>query len=407
LINLVEIYFILQRNKYSARLNKGMILKTVLPFLILILSALQAVSQCSTLGQTASTAFPVCGVDTFKQSTVPLCSTHNMDVPGCAGTAAYSDVNPFWYQFKCYKGGTLGFLITPDSANEDYDWELFDITGHIPNEVYTNTSLFVVANWCGTYGQTGTSANAKNVVECASDPAAGVSTYTKMPTLIEGHIYLLLVSHFTSNQSGYTLIFNGGTGSITDPNIPALKSAEIECDHQTIAIKLTKQVRCNSLAADGSDFSISSGLSSIVGAIGVGCGNGFDMDSVILQLSNPLPVGSYIIDAKFGKDGNTLLDDCNNNVVVGDNAAFKIIPLAPTPLDSIAPVVCAPNTLNLVFSKAIQCSSIAHDGSDFVITGPSVVVVQSAAGICDSNGLSSIIEVNLSSPNCCWWRLSD
>jgi hypothetical protein len=33
-----------------------------------------------------------------------------------------------------------------------------------------------------------------------------VSTFSKMPTLIVGHEYLLMVSHFTDTQSGYTLI---------------------------------------------------------------------------------------------------------------------------------------------------------------------------------------------------------
>ena len=39
-----------------------------------------------------------------------------------------------------------------------------------------------------------------------------------MPDIIEGHQYLLLISHFSGdNQSGYALSFSGGTGSITDP----------------------------------------------------------------------------------------------------------------------------------------------------------------------------------------------
>ncbi len=36
-----------------------------------------------------------------------------------------------------------------------------------------------------------------------------------MPTIQEGHTYLLLTSHFTDSQSGYKLSFGGGTGSIT------------------------------------------------------------------------------------------------------------------------------------------------------------------------------------------------
>jgi hypothetical protein len=163
-------------------------LKTVLLFLILILSALYVKPQCTTLGQTPSTAFPVCGVDTFSQHTVPLCSNNSVPASTCG---SYPDTNPFWYQFTCFIGGTLVFRITPDTANEDYDWELFDITGHSPNDIYSDASLFVVANWCGTYGVTGTATTAADPIECASDPADNVTTFSKAPTLIQGHVYLL------------------------------------------------------------------------------------------------------------------------------------------------------------------------------------------------------------------------
>src|SRR5258705_9393863 len=93
---------------------------------------------CSTLGQTPSTAFPVCGTTTFQQNNVPLCNTNSLYVPGCSGNggADYANRNPFFYTFTCYTSGTLGFLITPNAANEDYDWQLYDITGHNPNDIF-------------------------------------------------------------------------------------------------------------------------------------------------------------------------------------------------------------------------------------------------------------------------------
>jgi gliding motility-associated-like protein len=372
-----------------------MYLKIVPLFLILILSALYAKPQCTTLGQTPSTAFPVCGVDTFSQHIVPLCSNNSVPASTCG---SYPDTNPFWYQFTCFKGGTLVFKITPDTANEDYDWELFDITGRNPTDIYTDASLFVVANWCGTYGVTGTTTTAADQIECASDPASNVTTFSKAPTLIQGHVYLLLVSHYSPTQYGYGLSFGGGTASITDPGIPSLSSASPNCDATTISLKLSKKVKCSSLASDGSDFSISYPFASVISATGVNCSNGFDMDSVLINLSSPLPPGNYTLISKMGTDANTLLDDCNNSLAIGDSAGFKIIPIAPTPLDSIAPVGCAPGTLTLVFSKRIQCGSISPDGGDFLIIGPSLVTIQSAAGICSADSLSNVIQINVASP---------
>src|SRR5690349_16040747 len=120
-----------------------MIPRKSVSFLLLILflaCEIPALSQdCTTLGQTPSTAFPVCGTTTFNQVSVPLCSTNSLYVPGCSGTGAnYENKNPYWYKFTCYVAGSLGFVITPISDNEDYDWQLFDITGHDPNDIFTD-----------------------------------------------------------------------------------------------------------------------------------------------------------------------------------------------------------------------------------------------------------------------------
>jgi hypothetical protein len=85
-----------------------------------------------------------------------------------------------------------------------------------PSEVYLNPFVFVTANWSGSYGTTGTSASSSNNISCGSDPAAGVSTYSKMPTLVRG-ILTCAYKSFYANPKWYSLSFEGGTASITDP----------------------------------------------------------------------------------------------------------------------------------------------------------------------------------------------
>jgi gliding motility-associated-like protein len=121
------------------------------------------------------------------------------------------------------------------------------------------------------------------------------------------------------------------------------------------------------------------------------------MDSLELDLSNPLLPGNYIITIKNGTDGNTLLDNCGNQIPVGNSLPITILPLAPTPLDSLTALQCAPQSLQLVFKKNILCGSIATDGSDFIITGPSPVRVANATGNC-TNNFTKTITVNLSAP---------
>jgi gliding motility-associated-like protein len=66
-------------------------------------------------------------------------------------------------------------------------------------------------------------------------------------------------------------------------------------------------------------------------------------------------------------------------------------------MDSITSIGCSPASLQLVFKKNIQCNSIAVDGSDFIVSGPTAVSITSAKGNC-INGLTTSITVVLSAP---------
>ena len=365
-------------------------------FAFLLLSAAIHAQECNTLGQNPSTAFPVCGTTVFEQNNVPICSSNNLYVPGCDDGANYANKNPFWYKFTCFVSGTLGFVITPNDLTDDYDWQLYDVTGLDPAEVFTNRNIIVTGNWAGNPGPTGTSASGADFIQCASAYNGKESRFAKMPSIKAGHEYILLVSHFTNTQSGYKLSFGGGTASITDPTLPDVDGVSTSCDASRIYLKLNKPMKCNSLAADGTDFSLSTGAT-VVSAKGVGCEARFDMDSVVLTLSNPLPAGDYTVAVRAGSDSNTVMDNCDRNITEGRAVSFSVMPLLPTAMDSLTPVACAPQELQLVFKKKIRCQTIAPDGSNFRITGPFPVDVISAKGIC-ADGETNFISLRLAAP---------
>lgn len=369
----------------------------VILFFTGMLAAVQGVmaQACTTAGQTPGTAFPVCGTSIFKQDSVPICGNNPVPV-ACHDNAQYSDKNPFYYKFTCFTGGTLGFLITPVTFSDDYDWQLFDVTGHSPTDIFTNPALFVSGNWSSNPGPTGAAAGASGSVNCAGPTYPNKNA---MPVLIKGHNYLLLVSHFTDSQSGYSLSFGGGTASITDTTPPKVASATAFCDGSRIRIALNKGMQCSSLDGDGSDLVLSpapAGLK-VIGAYAANC-SGFDMDTLIAVLNGPLPTGSYTLTVNTGMDGNTLLDNCGTPVPAGQSVSFAFVLSRPTSLDSITPPGCAPDMLQLVFPKKIACSSIAADGSDFTIQGPVPVTVTGASGQCDTGGMTYKVLVKLSAP---------
>ena len=369
----------------------------------LLLMQITAFAQpCSMPGMTPSSAIPVCGTTPFRQEQVDNCAGSPIAVRGCS-ISATSD-RAFWYKFTCYQTGTLGFLISGLNASDDYDWSLFDITGRNPNEVFSNNALQVSINLYGVSNAnppfpnspTGCRPGATGDVHCEGD-ASNNSPFNQMPTITQGREYLLMVNNFSNSTEGYTLNFTGGTASITDPLLPGLSKVTSSCDSRQVRVKLNKKMKCISLAANGSDFSINDPGNTILSAVGIGCSGGFDMDSVTLTMANPIPPGNYTVTARIGGDNNTLLDYCDRSVAVGDNIPLLVPVIAPTPMDSLTRSGCAPNTLRLIFSKSIQCSSIAADGTDFIVTGPSAVTILSAAGTC-SNGLSRSIGIQLAGP---------
>jgi gliding motility-associated-like protein len=320
-------------------------------------------------------------------------------VPDCRNDSAdYSDKNPFWYSFTCFQAGTLGFLITPNNRGDDYDWQLYDITGHQPSDVYTDPGLIVAANWSGTYGNTGANAAGVAFTQCASDPKYAKPSFAKSPALVAGHHYLLLVSHFTDSQSGYSLSFGGGTAVITDTTPPRLKGALPACDGSSVTVMLNKAFQCSSLAADGSDFTLSPDSAEVKAASSAACGSGYDMNSLVLTLDRPLPDGNYTLLIRNGNDRNTLLDNCGNGIPAGDSLRFSIHKAMAAFPDSIPAPGCAPVSVDVIFDGGILCKSIAPDGSDFLLAGSYPAHITGASGLDCTAGVARGVTLRLDHP---------
>ncbi len=286
-------------------------------------------SGCIALGQLPETALPICGNTGLNQSSVPIFVSSNLVVPGC-NSVDYSDKNPFWYKFTCYVSGPLSFTITPNNLSDDYDWQLYDVTGHNVRDVFTDPSLVVTGNWSGSSGPTGASASGVNYIQCASVPSDNAPTFSQMPQLIQGHNYILLVSHYSDSQSGYSISFGTGKDNITDNSIPVVINVNADnCNGKIIGVKFNKKIMCKSITKTGAlEFDITnlSGITlnspTAIRLTGNGCesGNcftGFDTDSITIILDSDLPPGTYKLKIKNGTDGNTLLDNCGNSITAG------------------------------------------------------------------------------------------
>ncbi len=355
---------------------------------------LNATAQvCGNIGQNPLSAFPVCGTTTFSQSSVPICNGSTVPSPSCSSNL-YTDKNPYYYKFTCFQAGALHFLINPNTNSDDYDWSLYDVTNQNPLNIYTNAALTIASNWSGTGGNTGMDNSGNNQYVCEG---IGRPRYSRPANLIVGHNYLLMVSHFTNSQSGYSLSFGGGTAIITDPTPPHLLTAKTNCDGKSLKVQLNKKMLCNSLTSTGSEFYITPGNILVTAASGTTCTNNFDTEELTVTLNNVLPTGNYYLHIKNGTDNNTLLDYCDKQIPITDSLPFTYTPGIPTPIDSIAPLNCAPNQVTILFTnKQIKCSTVASDGSDFSIAGTYPVSITSANTNTCNNGLTNSVTLQLS-----------
>ena len=348
-------------------------------------------TSCIGLGQNSGGALSICSTDRIIQETVPVCG--GKSIPGPCIDGAATDINPYWYKFTCFSAGTLSFTISPKNIGDDYNWQLFDATPYNPAAVYTDAGLFVACNWSSQTGNTGASSEGVSLVNCSGNK---VPLFSSMPNLIQGHVYLLLISHFSGNsQSGYTLTFSGGSAKIIDPVIPHFVASVASCAGTKISIKLNKKMKCNSVDNDGSDFVLLPAAVPIIGAKGVGCSDSLDTDLIDLTLGSPLPTGNYKI---IARRIDNLLDNCNRFIPSSDTLTLTVFPPSPTPMDSLSSVGCAADVLQLIFRDPLRCNSIAADGSDFLVTGSLPARVIGATGICNAYGLTTAIKVKLSDP---------
>jgi gliding motility-associated-like protein len=363
--------------------------------LLLIIGKLSAQTPCTSAGQNPTTAFSICGKGSFFQPQLSSCYNRAFFVTGCTNSnTGYGDRNPVYYQFTCRASGSFAFTVTPVNQADNYDWQLFDITGRNPNDIYTDKTLGITGNYSGTLGTTGASATGVNYIQCRSFSYEGVKpTFSAMPQLLAGHTYLLVISG--SDYAGkFNLTVDGGTADISSNPLQEMKASNVFCGGQEVLLSFGRKIKCSSIAADGSDFIITPAASTFT-ARGKDCSANDETDTIHISFTNPLPDGRYKITLKNGTDGNTIVDRCNTAATTGIQTNFSIYPYAV--IDTILQSGCTPDKLLIQLSKNILCYSIAANGSDFIVNGPSSVTIASASLIC-TNGQAKMVELKLNSP---------
>lgn len=256
--------------------------------------------------QDCNSAIPVCQ-NVYTTSTSYSGVGPNDEIPSnsCLGS---NEKNSVWYTFNTSSAGNLAFNINPNNSSDDYDFALYDITGSNCSGIANGAITPIRCNFSATSGQTGLSSAGTN----ASEPASGINHSTVLATT-PGKTYVLIISNYSSSQSGYTLDFSPGTASIFDVTPPTITGVTAPCGSSTVIFNASEQIKCSTIAANGSDFTVSGtgGPYVVTAASGQNCGS--NTAQIILTISPPLSgAGPWTVGVTTGSDGNTLLDACGN-----------------------------------------------------------------------------------------------
>jgi gliding motility-associated-like protein len=131
------------------------------------------------------------------------------------------------------------------------------------------------------------------------------------------------------------------------------------CSSDSLVLVFPDLIKCNSVAADGSDFFITGTYPvTISNAMPVNCVNGLTKQIVIHFNATLIQPGNFQIILRAGSDGNTILSECDTPSVAGSAVPFNIKP-KPVANFGIPPSVCLPNA-SVLFSNL----SYISDGSE-------------------------------------------
>ncbi len=171
----------------------------------------------------------------------------------------------------------------------------------------------------------------------AFDPATGIIKFT--PSLLQVSVVDLKVKEYRNGQLIGSVIrsMQFFITPLCQTSIPQFVTGTVNgitdavsgtCNDPSVTLTLDKNILCNSIASDGSDFLMTDPSGNpvpIIGAVPHSCIPPFD-NQVTLYMATPLIGGVSKIWSKLGVDNNTLLSECNDQLAIDDTVNIVVNP---------------------------------------------------------------------------------
>ena len=166
-------------------------------------------------GQDCGAPIAVCGTNMNMGDPGFIGFGLNCDLPypagGCPASCLIAgEKNIVYYQFDV-NPGTLLFVINPNLSTTDYDWSLYDITGvtNYCTQIANGSLNPIRCSYAAPSGPTGLSLTATDQCE-----GAGGDRFVQFVNVIGSRTYLLAISNYSGNNTGYSIDFTGTTNLV-------------------------------------------------------------------------------------------------------------------------------------------------------------------------------------------------
>ncbi len=254
--------------------------------------------------------------------------------------------NSVWYVINVQTDGVIGFMITPNVPEDDYDWAVYNITDHDCSDIKNMPELEVSCNFCegsnnpANKGRTGADGSTNKTHQDENGTPFNAFIPAK-----EGDTYVILISNYEAEaQYGFQIDFSLSTAMIFDEVAPQFTSVTSSfCKDTIITVRFSENVLCSTIEPE--DFSITGpgGPYNVIRAYGDNCSDGIEYDRAYkLVINPPLEIpGQYFVEIV-----GDVSDVCGNTAALNERRSFNVSELN-TSITVADSVICAGDSIRL------------------------------------------------------------
>ena len=186
--------------------------------------------------------------------------------------------NDVWYSISALSDGLLGFTITP-LEDIDYDWAVYRLNDYACSDLLEHIKeMQVSCNYAKAFSSFITGPNGASELNCQD---MNGTPFNDMIPVLKGETYVINVSRYSKDFTGYTIDFSISTATLFNDEGPQLGTVDttlLSCGTSSLTFNFTGKVICDSIFAEDFTLEGPGGPFTINDIYGEGCllGNEFD-----------------------------------------------------------------------------------------------------------------------------------